>query len=508
MSATPTTPPGLGARLARNSLHSASGRVVAMLAWLVLTPPLVRALGPEGFGIWALFYALTGWLGALDLGFSQVALRYGAAARAREAGEEAGEYATLAALGYVLLGVLWLMVALLARDVVLDVLRIPDTVRSLAARAIVAGAIVFVVAGLANTTAAALQAWDRFDLANLVSLTTSLAQVAGLSWALVADAGLVACLVAVAAGWALAFVLGLVLLARGVPAFRWGSLASARGRLREALRFGLPIQASNALAVAHQMLGKLLLVRLVALAAVVPYELGLRVTTACFTFAQLSLVAMLPEASALHARDEPERLEALHRRAGRFVTAIAAVMAAVLFGSADPLFAAWLGHPDATAALALRGLALAAYAAVVGGIVGAIGRGVGRIGFELEWSALALATHAALGLALIPRFGLLGALVAIAVANLVSSVWFVARLGSALRWSLGRLLWEPFLVPVVALALGAWAGARCSAAFPSAWASLALSGAIAGGVALVTLFALRYVSWRELASLLRRGATA
>jgi len=49
MSTTEAAPRGLGARLARNSFHSASGRVVAILAWLALTPSLVRALGPEGF---------------------------------------------------------------------------------------------------------------------------------------------------------------------------------------------------------------------------------------------------------------------------------------------------------------------------------------------------------------------------------------------------------------------------------------------------------------------------
>ena len=75
MASAPHAPRGLGARLARNSLHSASGRVVALFAWLALTPALVRGLGPEGFGVWSLFFALTGWMGALDLGFSQVALR-------------------------------------------------------------------------------------------------------------------------------------------------------------------------------------------------------------------------------------------------------------------------------------------------------------------------------------------------------------------------------------------------------------------------------------------------
>src|SRR5262249_10503445 len=152
------TPRGLGARLARNSFHSASGRVVAMLAWIVLTPALVRALGPEGFGVWSLFYALAGWMGSLDLGFAAVALRYGAAARARAAGAEAGEFATLAVLGYAVLGIAWLVLVLLLRAPALDLLRIHGPPRSLAELAFVAVAPMFVLSGITNTTIGVLQA--------------------------------------------------------------------------------------------------------------------------------------------------------------------------------------------------------------------------------------------------------------------------------------------------------------------------------------------------------------
>jgi O-antigen/teichoic acid export membrane protein len=241
---------------------------------------------------------------------------------------------------------------------------------------------------------------------------------------------------------------------------------------------------------------------------VVPYELGLRVTTSGFTFAQLVLVAILPEASAMHTRAESERLQALHQRAGRFVSAVAAVLAAAMIGSAAPLFTAWLGHEDASATLALRGLAIASYAGVVGGITGAIGRGVGKIGIELEWSTVALVIHLGLGMWLVPRMGLAGALIAVAVANFVAALWFVTRLRRSLGWPVGRLLWEPFTVPVGAMALGAWLGSRLAAAIPVPWWGLATSAAVASGVTFVILLLFRYVEWREIASLARRGVAA
>jgi hypothetical protein len=68
--------------------------------------------------------------------------------------------------------------------------------------------------------------------------------------------------------------------------------------------------------------------------------------------------------------------------------------------------------------------------------------------------------HAALGALLIPRMGLAGALVAIAIANVVAGVWFALRLAHALDWRAGRIVWEPYAVPALAVAAGAWAGER------------------------------------------------
>ena len=506
MASAPHAPRGLGARLARNSLHSASGRVVALFAWLALTPALVRGLGPEGFGVWSLFFALTGWMGALDLGFSQVALRFGASARARDAGAEAGEYATLAVLGYLTLGLVWLGVMLVAREPVLDLLRITGPARAKAALAFLIGAPVFVCSGMANTAIAALQAWDRFDLANAVTLSVSLGQVAALLYALTHGAVFAVCLEGVLLAWFVAWLIGMALLARGAPGFRWGGPRAALARLRTSLGFGMPLQLANAVAVMHQQLGKLMLVRLRSLVSVVPYELGLRVATASSTFAQLVLVAMIPEASTLHAQSQSERLLELHRRAGRFVTGAAAVVTAALVAAAPALYAVWLGRPDPGAALALRGLALAAYAAVAGGVSGAIARGVGRTHLELEWSALALVLHGTLGVLLVPRQGMLGALIAIVVANTGAALWFALRLARAQGWPVARMLWEPFLAPGLAVGAGVLGGSLAVRATSGPWPALVVAGGVAAFASGAVLLATRYASWREIARLVRPGA--
>ncbi|MCC6348659.1 MAG: lipopolysaccharide biosynthesis protein [Candidatus Eisenbacteria bacterium] len=502
---------GLGRRLARNTLHAASGRVVALLVWLAITPPMVRALGADGYGLWGLFLALTGWLTAMDLGFSQAALRFVAAARTRDDHAEAGEYATLALLGYLALGALWLALAPLLREPVVAFLRVPDALRGAAGFAFTAGAVVFALAGLATTTSSTLQGCGRFDLANLVTLTVSLVTAGGILLAIHRGAGIEAMVIAAGVAWAAAWVLGLLLLARGVPDFRWARPRDALRRLRSAARFGGPMQLANGLAVLHQqVLDKALLSRLVALAAVAPYELGMRVVTAAATFPSLLLLAMIPAAASLHAGDDTAGLRELHRRSNAYVLSLSAVLLAGLVAGAPAFFLAWLGRPDPQAAFALQGLALAAYGAAASGVASAMVRGVARTGLELEWSAVAFVIHLGLGILLVPRHQLAGVLVAYIAGNLLSAAWFLARLARTQGWPVAGTMAEPFGRPLLAAAAGVLAGLSVARMLPApagaaAWLNVLLIGGAAtivtGGVAIAS----RLLPWREALRLL--GAT-
>src|SRR5204863_2571342 len=133
-------------------------------------------------------------------------------------------------------------------------------------------------------------------------------------------------------------------------------------------------------------------------------------------------------ASAIHASEPPERLRALYDRGNRWVlTATAVIVAAVLAG-AYRLFVAWLGHAEPAGTLALRGLILAAAAAMLTGMATTTARGIGRTDLEAEWSLTAFAVHVILAFALVRTYGLRGALVAIVAGNAVGAAWLLVRL--------------------------------------------------------------------------------
>ncbi len=490
---------GLARRIAVNTLHAASGRFAAVLVWLLFAPAILHALGSEGFGVWALFFALTGQFAALDFGLVQGTLRHVAAARERGEHAEAGAFASLAVIGFLLLGALWLGLVLALQGPALHWLRIPAGLLPEARFAMVASAAVFAVSGLANVLIAIAQGYGRFDIANGVTLALTAQQALGIPFVLSRGWGLRGLVVNLGIGWLLGLALGLLTLPISAPGFRFRGPRQAHARWREAFAFGGPLQVTSVLGVVNQHLDKFLLSRFVALAAVTPYELGARVVGAAINFPQLLLLAVMPAAAGLHARGDEPRLRLLFDSGGRYVQLATAVTVAALLATADRLCRTWLGPGHGQAALVIRGLAVTWGVAMAAGMASSLARGIARTDLEAWFHVVATVVHVSLSLWLLPRIGLLGTVVAYFAGHLAGATVFLALFSRATGWPRWEAMVAPCIVPIGATVLGALAGLALDRALPTAhggatgWVALIAVATLAAGGALAVVLATRYV---------------
>jgi O-antigen/teichoic acid export membrane protein len=503
------TPPdaGLGRRLFTNTLHAASGRLASMVVWILFTPAVLRTLGTERFAIWSLFYALTGYFAALDFGLMQGTLRGVSAARGRGDHGEAGAFATLALLGYGLLALLWMFIAVLAATPLLTWLHIPPALTNSARFAVTLGALVFMLSGVANVVMAVAQGYGRFDLANAVLLLMAAQQAVGMMLVLHFRWGLEGLLLNVAAGWLIGGGAGLVLLNSGIRAFRWSAPQQSLRRAREALRFGAPMQATNLLAVANAQMDKLLIARFVSLAAVTPFELGSRVATTVTSLPQLLLTPVLREAAWISDSGPPGRLRELFDRAGRYYLAVSALCVAPLLAAAPRLFSVWLGAPHRESALVLGWLAVAMGVTLATGMATAVARGMARTDLEALFAVVTVFLHFTLSVWLIPRMGLRGALVATLVSHTTGSLLFMIMFARAAGWPFFKVVLRPWLEPSIAVLLGWTCGAWVDGILPgvsggAGWISVVAVASVAALAVLLFVIATRFVPWREARALL------
>lgn len=494
---------GLGKRLITNTLHAASGRLSGVVVWVVFAPRILEHLGPEGFALFAIFYALTGQFAALDFGLVQGTLRHVAAAREKSDHRAAGAFAALAVIGFVILAVGWLALTVLAQDAVLDWLRIPGSLAAVARFTLFTAPAVFLVSGVANIAIVIAQGYGRFDLANRVVLGLAAQQAIGIPVVLELGWGLRGLVLNVGVGWALGALLGVLMMKRAAPEFRWRFDAGIWTHLPQAVSFGAPMQMTNILWAVNMHVDKFLLSRLVALAAVTPYEFGARVAGAAVTFPQLLLLAALPAVAGLHARGEDARIQSLYGSGSRYVLMATGIVVAALLAAADRLYSVWPGQDIVDAAFVLRGWAMALGLAMAGGMATTVARGIGRTDIEAWVHAVALAVHAATSIALLPTFGVRGAVMGLAAGQLAGAVILFALLSRALRWSWASTLVRPNLVPALATAAGAVAGLLVDRAIPArlpglaGWLGLLAAAGAGAVVALSVGLVTRYVSWSE-----------
>lgn len=166
--------------LARNTLLNLVGRFLPAAAALVCIPPILRALGPDRFGILMLALTFVGYFGVLDLGLPR-ALTQAVSQRIGEGREDEAPTVVWTGLSILLvLSALGVMIsAALTPRIIHSVLNVPTRIEdeAIAAFYVLALSIPFVIlnAALCGT----LGAYQRFDLVNRLSIPMGIATYVG-----------------------------------------------------------------------------------------------------------------------------------------------------------------------------------------------------------------------------------------------------------------------------------------------------------------------------------------
>jgi len=463
---------GLGGELVRGVTANAFGRLASMAAWLLVTPLVVRGLGPERFGLWSLVSTVAGFSLVFDFGLAAAVTRYVAAHR--QGGDEAAMRGalTLGVAGSAALGALWWLLVGLAPGPLLAFAHVDASLAPEATRMlwIMGGA--FLLQLLASSVSAALAGFQRFDRMGVNLFASTLVQVSGMALAVWRGAGLTGIAWAATAG-ALVYAIASW---RAVVSV-WPGAGFARGATLAAVwrgfgGFGLALQVVNLGVLGLYQLPKLYLARLATLESVGQFELGYRVAFSAWSLPTLLLPPLLPAAARLEAAGERERLVRLYTRASRYLLALAMPLAASLVALSGPFYTLWLGPGHGAEARANAVIAALLGVNVLTSAGCLLARGMGRPWWEAGYLTLAVSLQVVFAPWAVRTHGPDGALLAMAGAGLAGTAAFLVVFHRAIALPLPRFLAgvvaRPLLAAAVAGAL-AWAASGAPGSDPAAW---------------------------------------
>ena len=445
-------------RFRRNVLTTYLSTIVSALQVLLVTPLLVRGLGPERYGIWSLVVSIGLFAILLDLGLSSATIRY--VAHHQELGQRALVVATVAASFWMLagLGCIVLVGGALLAPLFPKVFDVQGEETSTSLLVVLAAAAI-AVAVVGGAFRGCLAGFQRYSFLNLTYTCAVIAQATSYAVVLWLGGGLVALgvvLVLVAIGEQSASYFA---ARHYVPELRL-SLRNVSGAFaREIFRMSAWISSTHVATAVRYRVDTIVVGLVVGVRAAGVYAVGQLLYTAVDRFIRPTLTGFFPFSAELAGRQDSQGLRTAMLTGTRISLAVAGILSLPTILLAAPLLDAWVGSEYEEASRVVVYLVSAALLATVSrtGLLMLQGSGNVRAPAGIVWA------EAVVNLVLSVLLGLWLGLAGVALATLVATTLVSTLIGVPYICRTFSVPVRPFVtsilrthVPAIAAAILVW----------------------------------------------------
>ena len=476
---------GRSERFALNVFWNWLGVGVSLCAGLLLSPYLIRRLGPDGYGVWALSFSMVEYYWLLDLGFRAAVVKYVAHYWTTGENDKIAEVINTGLFySAAVAGVIMLVIGLAAFH--LDrFFQVAPAFRGQFPILIVLISTSWCLGSIFNIFGGCLDAVQRFDLSTRASIVSTAVRTFGTAAVLYFSRSLIAIGLMTAFSQIVMYVLNYLMFRR---LFRGQSISfrhASRSMLRTMGGFGIHAFLTN---IGNQistqsppvLIGHYQPARFVGY-----YNLPVKLLQYTVELVARTGLVTNSNAAELAARNDRTALSRLAVFPNRYCLVMFMPMAVFLAIFGDQLFQLWVGAAFAAQSAPILPVLLA----------GSVIAHVGQFSSTMLLQGLArnqqyargLLAEALIGIVLmiwaIPRYGILGGAVAASVLMILNRAvyvsWLTSRVVRMPFWSyVTEIYFYPFAAAVPAVLLLWWI--RSSVFTQAGWLSLATAGLIAG----------------------------
>lgn len=449
------TSSALSRKIIRNTVFNFMGRSWAMVVGLLLMPYMISVLGVERFGVWPLVFPITRYLGMFDLGAGTASVKYIAEYHTRREYDALNGIVNTSFVFYLIFGCCLIALVAACSDFILRFLRIPPAVFDEARFVLLGGAAILSLSNAFSVFEAVTKGLQRMEVTNTVAVLASLVDLVGTVVFLQLGYGLKGLVYKEVLVFILTAGLFVFFAFKLLPSLKVGLRFCRRESLWVLLGYGIKVQVSQMADLASSQVDKVLLGYFLGLSPVTFYELGAKVVLASKRMTRVLTSAIMPAASEIEARRDPETLLRLYFRASKYLALAATPLFLLVIFAAPLIMQSWMGTGYELSALAIQLLAFGHFVHLLTAVGTTIVKGIGKPEYETRYTLLLLVMNVGLGLTLVMRFGFLGVLIATCVSLLVSSLYFLIIAHRLLEISLMQSIKHTYLKPwLVSLCAG------------------------------------------------------
>lgn len=439
-------------RFVTNVVWNWIGVAASLFTALILSPIMIRRLGPDGYGVWALSFALVDYYWFFDFGFRSATVKYVAHYTATGEYGKVGEVISTSLIYATLMGAAILAAILSSAGRIVSFFQVAPALRGDFEVLIVLMAVSWglgLVLGLAGES---LEAVQRFDVTSRVGIVSTAVRAAGQATLLFLGYGLVPLAATTVACQILAYTLNFIVFRR---VFRHVPISFRRGNastLRQLWSFGIhsfliTISTQFQMQAAPVLIGHFLPASYAGF-----YNLPMRLIQYTAEFVGRIGTVTNSTAAELSAQGDAEALRKLPVYTNRYCLALFAPLALVFYVYGLPFFEFWVGPAVAPYSAAVLPILLTGYLV---GVVGQLSSAMTLLGTGRHQSyARGMVAEMLLGVALlallIPRYGIVGAAWVTAALTILNRGLYLSYVASRdIGMGLARYLFSIYSGPLV-----------------------------------------------------------
>ena len=443
-----------GGSLRRGLLLNWASLLINFGAAFILTPIVIRTLGPVGFGMWSLILSFSGYYGLINLGLTAALQRSISKAIAENNSKSLKGTISTAIAFFTLSGSLVLLLALCLAAPAAVFFEISPAIAASFRLTLILCAIAVVADFFGALVTTMLTALERFDLMNGFGIGRQLIQSAGIIAALHYHPSIGSMAAVVCATSIGSLLIGWVTASRLYPGIRMSWHEWELLRLKEMLHFGSSMVLLRVSNVVRLRLGNLVLAKTTGIAAVAQFSLASNLIVNLNTIVDATLKVLTPRFTRLEAQANIPELQRLYRIALFISATMAFGMALMIFVFGERFITLWVGDDYRAAAVALKILIVAYAVALAQAPSWNLMLALAKHHFMTRVALVEAVAIVALGLWLSFSHGAIGFAWATTIAMLVTKLFIQPPYSAKLaQMSLYRYL-EPMSIPcIVAIGL-------------------------------------------------------
>ncbi len=413
---------------------------VSLATGFFLSPYLIRKLGEDGYGVWALSFALVEYYWFFDLGFRSATLKYVAHYSAcGDPGKTSEIINTSFFYGAVTASLILALVVSFSRSIV-GFFQIPGTYHDSFVVLLRLITLSWCLGIVFNIFSVCMEAVQRFDITNRISIATNAVRSAGTFLLLFLGYGLIEVGMMVVISQFFGYCLNYYSFRRVFPFHRISPRSVKTSALRQMASFGIHSFLIGVSTQAQNQTPSLLIGHFLPAAFVGFYNVPARLIQYVVEFVGRIGVVTNTNVAEFAARNESGPISQLAIYTNRYCLTLFMPAGIFLYAFGGPFFARWVGPRVASHSAPLLPVLLIGY---VLAIVGQSSSAMVLMGLgKHQRYARGLVAEAVLGfvsmLFVVPRYGILGA-------AFVISILMILNRGVYTSWLVSRVTKQPFL---------------------------------------------------------------